>query len=351
MQEDYKQGRDPIMAQSISEEISKIVGNLDQANISFKDKQVLVTGGAGFLGSWTCDVLVAQGARVVCIDNFASGQQENIASLLEKENFRFIRHDISTPIQLEEQFNVVMHLASRASPLEFTKHPIQILKSNTLGVWIALGIAKRDKARFLFTSTSEIYGDPTGDNIPTKEDYNGNVNPIGLRGCYDEAKRCGEAFIFAYHRQHGLDTRVVRIFNTYGPRLRAGDTYGRSVSRFVDQALKQEPITVFGDGTQTRSFLYVSDQVEGLLKAVGIPDLPGQVINIGSQDEIQIIELACLIKKLTNSPSPIEYLPLPSGDPRRRCPDITKAIQLLNWRPYIKLEDGLAKTIEWYRQI
>jgi len=340
-----------MMAQSISEEISKIVGNLDQANISFKDKRVLVTGGAGFLGSWTCDVLVAQGARVVCVDNFASGQQKNIASLLEQENFRFIRHDISTPIQLEEKFDMIMHLASRASPLEFTKHPIQILKSNTLGVWITLGIARRDQARFLFTSTSEIYGDPTGDNIPTKEDYNGNVNPIGLRGCYDEAKRCGEAFVFAYHRQHGLDTRVIRVFNTYGPRLKAGNTYGRAVSRFIDQALKGEPITVFGDGTQTRSFLYVTDQIEGLLRTVGRPGLSGQVINIGNQDEIQIIELALLIKKLTKSNSPIEYLPLPSDDPMRRCPDIAKAVKLLNWHPKTKLEDGLRRTIEWYRQV
>ena len=244
-----------------------------------------------------------------------------------------------------------MHMASRASPLEFTKYPIQILKANTLGIWIALGIAKKDKARFLFTSTSEIYGDPTGDNIPTKEDYNGNVNPIGLRGCYDEAKRCGEAFVFAYHRQHGLDTRVVRVFNTYGPRLRAGNTYGRAVSRFIDQALKREPITVFGDGTQTRSLLYVTDQIEGLLKAVGLPELSGEVINIGSQDEIKIIELAHMIKRLVNSDSPIKHLPLPSDDPSRRCPDITKAIKLLGWRPRTSLEVGLKKTIEWYRQI
>ena len=339
------------MTQRFTEEITQIIEALNQANISFEDKYVLVTGGAGFLGSWTCEVLCFQGARVVCIDNFSSGYLYNITSLLEQDNFRLIRHDISTPIQLNERFDVVMHMASRASPLEFTKYPIQILKANTLGILNALGIAKKNKARFLFTSTSEIYGDPPEKNLPTKEDYNGNVNPIGLRGCYDEAKRCGEAFVFAYHRQHGLDTRVVRVFNTYGPRLRAGNTYGRAVSRFIDQALKREPITVFGDGTQTRSLLYVTDQIEGFLKAVGLPELSGEVINIGSQDEIKIIELAHMIKRLVNSDSPIKHLPLPSDDPSRRCPDITKAIKLLGWRPRTSLEVGLKKTIEWYRQI
>ncbi len=340
-----------IMTQDFSEDVLKVIRNLGQSDICFEDKNVLVTGGAGFLGSWTCEVLVTQGAKVVCLDNFTSGHLDNLTHLLERENFKFVRHDISIPIQLEERFDVVMHMASRASPLEFTKYPIQILKANTLGVSVALGIAKKDKALFLFTSTSEIYGDPTNDHIPTREDYNGNVNPIGLRGCYDEAKRCGEAFVFAYHRQHCLDTRVVRVFNTYGPRLRAGDTYGRSVSRFMDQAIKHEPITVFGDGTQTRSFLYVADQIEGLLKAAGLPELSGEVINIGSQDEIRIIELAYLIKRLVASDSPIKHLPLPSDDPKRRCPDITKAIKLLGWHPRTSLEVGLTKTIEWYRQI
>jgi len=332
-------------------EVSQIIRNIERAALNFQDKCILVTGGAGFLGSWVCDVLVSQGAEVVCVDNFASGHPDNIADVIDQENFKFIRHDISTPIQLEQKPDIVMHMASRASPLEFTKYPIQILKANTLGVWITLGIAKRNNARYLFTSTSEIYGDPAPENIPTREDYNGNVNPTGLRGCYDEAKRCGEAFVFAYHRQHGLDTRIVRVFNTYGPRLRTGDTYGRAISRFIDQALKEEPITVFGEGTQTRSFLYVADQVEGLLKMVALPELSGEVVNIGSQEEIQIIELAHLIKGLVDSASPIEHCSLPEDDPRRRCPDISKAIRLLGWRPRIELREGLKRTIDWYRSL
>jgi UDP-glucuronate decarboxylase len=274
----------------------------------------------------------------------------NVAHLSQKKNFRLVEHDISEPTRFNEKIDFVMHLASRASPLEFTRFPIQILKANTLGIWVGLGIAKEHKAKFLFSSTSEVYGDPTEGNIPTPETYNGNVNPAGLRGCYDEAKRCGEAFVLAYHRQHGLDARIVRIFNTYGPRLRAGDTYGRVISRFIDQALKGEHITLFGDGAQTRSFLYVTDQVDGLLRMAALADLSGQIINIGSREEIQILELAMLIKKLTNSDSSIVRLPLPEDDPKRRCPDITKATKLLRWLPSIKLKDGLHYTTEWFRR-
>jgi UDP-glucuronate decarboxylase len=275
---------------------------------------------------------------------------ENIAHLSRKTNFRLVEHDIAKPIRFDEKIDLVMHLASRASPLEFTRFPIQILKVNTLGIWVSLGIAKEHDAKFLFTSTSEIYGNPAESKVPTSEDYNGNVNPTGLRGCYDEAKRCGEAFVMAYHRQHGLDTRIVRIFNTYGPRLRAGDTYGRVVSRFIDQALKAEPITIFGAGGQTRSFLYITDQVDGLLRAASIPSFSGQVVNIGSQDEIQILKLAEMIKEMTDSSSLITHLPLPEDDPERRCPDLTKAEKLLGWRPQVKLECGLRYTIDWFRE-
>lgn len=335
----------------IAQQVQCLNESLSKVGVSYGDRRVLVTGGAGFLGSWICDVLVAQDAEVICVDNFTSGSLENVAHLLRKTNFRLLEHDITKPIRFDEKIDFVMHLASRASPLEFTKFPIQILKANTLGIWVALGIAKEHDAKFLFTSTSEVYGDPTESNVPTSEEYNGNVNPAGLRGCYDEAKRCGEAFVMAYHRQHGLDTRIVRIFNTYGPRLRAGDTYGRVISRFIDQALKGEHITVFGDGNQTRSFLYVTDQVNGLLRAAVLSRLSGQIINIGSQEAVRILELALLIKQLTDSDSSIVHLPLPKDDPKRRCPDITKATKLLGWLPSIKLKDGLYYTTEWFRGI
>ena len=333
-----------------AQKIEQINKSLSRVGVTYEGKRVLITGGAGFLGSWICDVLVRQNAEVICVDNFSSGHIKNIAHLSQKKNFQLFDHDITKPIRFDEKIDIVMHLASRASPLEFTKFPIQILKANTLGIWVALGIAKEHKAKFLFTSTSEVYGNPTEGNIPTPETYNGNVNPTGLRGCYDEAKRCGEAFVMAYHRQHGLDTRIVRIFNTYGPRLRAGDTYGRAISRFIDQALKDEPITVFGNGTQTRSFLYVTDQVDGILRAAALADLSGQIVNIGSQEEIKILELAMLITKLTNSNSSIVHLPLLEDDPKKRCPQITKAAKLLGWVPTVKLEDGLRDTIKWFEK-
>lgn len=332
----------------IEKEISRILRHLKNDDISFEDQRVLITGGAGFLGSWICDVLVGQGAKVTCLDNFLSGRIANIRHLLGYENFKFIEHDISRPIFLDEKFDLVMHLASRASPLEFDKFPIQILKANTIGTWIALGIAKRCEARFLFASTSEVYGD--AEIIPTPESYNGNVSPLGIRGCYDESKRCGEAFVMAYHRQHGLDTRIVRIFNTYGPRMRAEGYYGRVIPRFITQALNDKPLTVFGDGKQTRSFTYVTDEVEGILRLAGLKGLSGEVINIGNDRETRIIDLAKLIIKLTNSTSTIEFHPLPEGDPRRRCPEISKAKRLLKWEPKVVLEEGLRRTIEWFKK-
>ena len=247
-------------------------------------KNILVTGGAGFLGSWICDVLVESKANVICLDNFSSGLKENISHLVGRKNFKFVQHDITQPIFFNEEIDIVMHLASRASPFEFEKYPIQILKANTLGIWVALGIAKKHEAEFIYTSTSEIYGDAK--EIPTTEEYRGNVNPIGPRSCYDEAKRCGESYVIAYRMQHGLDTRIARIFNTYGPRMRAEGIYGRVVPRFVEQALSNKPITVFGDGTQTRSFCYVTDQVEGLLKLAFSERAEGEVVNI---DELQKI--------------------------------------------------------------
>ncbi len=331
----------------IQKDIRRISSALEKSGISFEDKHVLVTGGAGFLGSWTCDVLVEQGAKVTCMDNFASGLAENIEHLRSK--FRFIQHDISKPIEFDENFDLVIHMASRASPFEFEKYPIQILKANTLGIWVALGIAKKHRARFLYTSTSEVYGDSDPKFIPIPETYNGNVNPIGPRSCYDESKRAGEAFVMAYRLEHKMDTRIVRIFNTYGPRMRAGDIYGRVVSRFIEQALNNKSITVFGDGKQTRSFTYVTDQIEGLLRLAALDEVEGEVVNIGSDKETSILELAKMIKKLTGSSSEIVFQPLPKDDPRRRCPDISKARKLLRWELKVPLEEGLSKTIEWSR--
>ncbi|MEE9594010.1 MAG: UDP-glucuronic acid decarboxylase family protein [Candidatus Hydrothermarchaeales archaeon] len=334
----------------ISTDVDNLCNVLSTQDISFQDQRVLLTGGAGFIGSWICEVLVKQGARITCLDNLASGLQKNIENLTGKDNFDFIDHDISKPIEFDEKFDLIMHLASRASPFEFDKFPIQILKANTLGIWVALGIAKKHKARFVYTSTSEVYGDPAPEHVPTTESYNGNVNPVGPRSCYDESKRAGEAYVIAYKNQHDLDTRIVRIFNTYGPRMRAGDIYGRVVPRFIDQALNNDPITVFGDGRQTRSFNYATDQVEGILRLASSSNGRGEVINIGNDKEIQIIELAELIKKKISSDSEIIFQPLPEDDPKRRCPNITKARELLDWAPTTSLEEGIGKTIEWFTE-
>jgi len=332
----------------MNKEIEEIINNLGELSKSIEDKNILVTGGAGFLGSWICEALIEQQAKVICVDNLVSGLQSNISHLMAKDNFKFVQHDITQPIFFDERIDIVMHLASRASPFEFEKYPIQILKANTLGIWVALGIAKKHNARFLYTSTSEIYG--CAEEIPTSEEYSGNVNPIGPRSCYDEAKRCGESYVIAYQMQHDLDTRIARIFNTYGPRMRAEGVYGRVIPRFIEQALSNKPITIFGDGSQTRSFCYVTDQVEGLLKLAFLEEAKGEVINIGSDKEITILELAELVKKLTKSSSEIEFHPLPKDDPPRRKPDITKAKEILDWEPKVELKEGLSKMIEWFKE-
>jgi len=326
-------------------DIKQIIKNLGE--ISFEDMTVIVTGGAGFLGSYICDVLVEQNANVICIDNYASGTESNISHLFDAENFRFVRHDIAQPIFFDENIDVVMHLASRASPLEFYDYPIQIFKANTLGTWIALGIAKRHGARFLFASTSEVYG--SAEVVPTPETYNGNVNPVGVRGCYDESKRAGEAICIAYKRQHNIDVRIARIFNTYGPRMRAEGVYGRVVPRFIYQALRNEQLTIFGDGKQTRSFCYVTDQIEGLLRLAWFDGASGEVVNIGYPEETTILELAEMIIEITGSESNMSFHPQPEDDPRRRCPLIDKAKNLLNWKPEIGLREGLRRTAEWWR--
>jgi len=325
------------------EELETIRRNLGE--ISFEDQRVLVTGGAGFLGSWMCEFLLDSGASVTCIDNFASGRKENIQALMVNERFRFIEYDISTSPPLETHVDYVFHMASRASPFEFEHFPIEILRANTLGVMVALDIAKKHHARFVFTSTSEVYGNP--DIVPTPETYHGNVNPTGLRGCYDEAKRCGEAYVIAYRREHRLNTRIARIFNTYGPRIRMDGIYGRVIPRFIGQALSGKPLTVFGDGSQTRSFTYMTDQIEGLLRLAALDAAEGQVINIGNVNEITVLELAKKVIALTGSTSDLSYLPLPEDDPLRRRPDISRAREILGWCPKVPLEKGLMRMIEW----
>jgi len=328
-----------------TEELNIIRKNLGA--IRYEDQRVLVTGGAGFLGSWMCDTLLASGAHVTCVDNFSSGQKENIRHLMDHERFRFIEHDISVPLHIDTKLDYVFHMASRASPFEFEHYPIQILKANTMGVLVALGIAKKHGAKILYTSTSEVYGNP--DIVPTPETYYGNVNPIGPRGCYDEAKRCGEAYVMAYRKQHNLDARIARIFNTYGPRIRMDGIYGRVIPRFICQALNNEPITVFGDGMQTRSFTYVTDQIEGLLRLASLDAARGQVINIGNVNEITVLTLAKKVIDVTGSSSMLSFSPLPEDDPLRRRPDITRAKQVLGWEPKVPLEKGLVRTVEWIR--
>jgi UDP-glucuronate decarboxylase len=336
-----------MMDEMILEDIEKIKSDLK--GVGFAGKKVLVTGGAGFIGSWLCDVLVNLDAKVVCLDNFSSGLSSNIEHLHEEDKFEFIKHDISQPISFKGKIDVVFHFASRASPLEFGKYPIEILRANTFGTWTALELALKNKASFVLASTSEVYGDPDPKYIPTPETYWGNVNSIGVRSCYDEGKRAAEAFTMAYKKQFGIDVRIVRIHNTYGPRMRKGDVYGRVVTRFIDQAIRGSPLTVFGDGLQTRSFTYVTDMIEGIIKVAYKPGISGEVINLGSGKETSIIDLAKIILDLTGSNSKIEYRQLPKDDPKRRCPDISKAYKLLNWRAETPLNEGLIKTITWMR--
>ncbi|MCU0309416.1 MAG: SDR family oxidoreductase [Acidimicrobiales bacterium] len=304
--------------------------------------RVVVTGGAGFLGSHLCDALRDRGDEVVAVDNLVTGSMRNVEHRLDDPGFTFVRHDVTIHIEVPGPVDAVLHLASPASPVDYLELPIQTLKVGSLGTHNALGLALAKGARFLLASTSEVYGDPVVH--PQPETYWGNVNPIGPRGVYDEAKRFAEALTLAYHRTHGLEVRIVRIFNTYGPRMRAAD--GRVVSNFVVQALTGEPLTVYGDGHQTRSFCYVDDEVRGLLAL-----LDGEhtgPINIGNDGEFTMAELAELVLAVTGSSSPIEYRPLPVDDPKQRRPDLTLARTLLGWEPTVALADGLASTAAYF---
>src|ERR1700674_487468 len=297
--------------------------------------RALITGGAGFLGSHLCELFLARGHEVICMDNFITGSPANVQHLFGRDGFSFVKYDVTNYIHVDGPLDYVLHFASPASPIDYLEKPIQTLKVGSLGAHKTLGLAKDRRARYLLASTSEVYGDPL--IHPQREDYWVNVNPVGPRGVYDEAKRFAEAMTMAYHRFHGVDTRIVRIFNTYGERMRIND--GRVVSNFIVQALRNEPLTVFGDGSQTRSFCYVSDLVDGIYRLLMSDEtLP---VNIGNPSEMTVLQFAERIKRLTGTRAPIEFRPLPEDDPKIRRPDITKARKLLGWEPRVPLDEGL----------
>jgi dTDP-glucose 4,6-dehydratase len=306
--------------------------------------RAVVTGGAGFLGSHLCERLLAEGLEVVCIDNLLTGSLANVEHLFGWDGFTFVKYDVTNYLHVPGRVDFVLHFASPASPVDYLELPIQTLKVGSLGTHKALGLAKAKKARFLLASTSEVYGDPL--IHPQPESYWGNVNPVGPRGVYDEAKRFAEALTMAYHRYHGLSTRIVRIFNTFGPRMRRND--GRVVPAFICQALAGEPLTVFGDGSQTRSFCYVDDMVEGVLRVLFSEIV--EPVNLGNPEEMTVLQFAQLIKELTGSSSPLEFYPLPVDDPKVRQPDITKARVFLGWQPRVPLRLGLQRTIDYFRK-
>ncbi len=306
--------------------------------------RILITGGAGFIGSHLVDRLIADGHYVIAMDNLVTGNLQNIAKHTSNTKFEFIHHNVSNHIHIAGDLDWVVHFASPASPVDYLELPIETLKVNSLGTHNSLGLALRKNAKYFLASTSEVYGDP--EVHPQPESYWGNVNPIGPRGVYDEAKRFAEAITMAYHHKHNLDTRIIRIFNCYGPRLRFND--GRVVSNFIHQALTSKPLTIYGEGSQTRSFQYVSDLVEGIVRLMGVKF--HEPVNLGNPQERTVVELANMIKELTGSKSEIVFKPLPTDDPKRRLPDITRAKKLLDWTPEKDLVEGLNTTIAWYRE-
>ena len=305
---------------------------------------IVITGGSGFVGSYLCEKLINDGHKIIVIDNLLTGSRENINDLLDNENFSFIEHDVQDHIEIEDKVDYVLHFASAASPKAYTEHPVNTLKAGSVGTINTLGLAKKHSAEYLLASTSEVYGDPL--ISPQNEEYWGNVNPNGERSMYDEAKRFAEAAVATYSRSYGLKTKIVRIFNTYGPRMQLND--GRVVTNFIVQALRNENITIYGDGTQTRSFSYVEDTVAGIISLMNSTEY--DVFNIGNPNEMTVGKLAEKIIELTDSTSEIKYLELPNDDPKQRKPDITKAKAKLNWEPKVKLDEGLAKTITWVEE-
>jgi UDP-glucuronate decarboxylase len=332
-----------MMDEIINADIQKIRSNIDAE--FFSNKKVLVTGGVGFIGSWLCDVLIDVGAQVTVVDNLSTGRIKNIEHLSTNKQFKLIENDVCV-YKTTEKFDVLFHMAAHASPDEYMLHPIETLQTSATGTQIIAELARKNDATLLFASTSEVYGD--AEIVPTPESYWGKVNPIGPRSCYDEGKRFAEALLMAYSKQYGLKVRIPRIFNTYGPRLREDGFYGRAMSRFILQALTEKPITVYGDGKQTRSFCYITDTVTGLMKLVSKYSTKGEVVNVGNTQEITILELAEKIKQTTQSKSSIEFYPLPKDDPKRRCPNIDKLKELVGWKPDVKFEEGLKKTVMWF---
>jgi nucleoside-diphosphate-sugar epimerase len=306
--------------------------------------KILVTGGAGFIGSHLCERLVAEGHAVWCLDNLCTGSTDNLEGLKGNPLFNFILADVAEPLTLE--VDAVAHLASPASPVDYHRMPVETMMANSIGTYQALEVARKNGARFLLASTSEVYGDPL--KVPQDEEYTGNVNPVGPRACYDESKRFAEALTSTYRRLYGLETVILRIFNTYGPRMRRED--GRVIPNFIQQALAGEPLTVYGDGSQTRSFCYVDDLVEGICLALRSERAAGKVINLGNDREMTVLDLAHRVKEMLGSDSEIVFLPLPQDDPRRRKPDLARARELLGWEPTTALEEGLRLTVDWFRR-
>lgn len=327
----------------ILEDIEEIKRNVK--NDFFANKKVLVTGGAGFIGSLLCDVLVDFGAQVIAVDDLSTGKMKNISHLDKKPNFRMVKSNVCT-YQSKEKLDIIFHMAGHASPDEYMVHPIETLRTSAMGTENMAELARKNDATLLFASTSEVYGD--AEFIPTPESYWGKVNPIGPRSCYDEGKRFAEALLMAYSKQYGLNMRVPRIFNSYGPRLREDGWYGRAMSRFIMQALADDPITVYGDGKQTRSFCYITDTVTALMLLTSNELAKGEVVNVGNTQEVTILELAKKIKETTKCKSTIEFHPLPKDDPKRRCPNTIKLERLVGWKPNICFEEGLKRTVTWF---
>jgi UDP-glucuronate decarboxylase len=314
---------------------------------AFAGKRVLVTGGAGFIGSWLCDALLVFGAHVTAVDDLSTGRTRNVDHLTKNPLFKFVKSDVCA-FGSKEKVDFIFHMAAHASPDEYQAHPIETLQTSALGSFAMAELARKNDAALLFASTSEVYGD--AEVIPTPETYWGKVNPVGTRSCYDEGKRFAEALFMAYSRQYSLDVRIPRIFNSYGPRLREDGLYGRAMSRFILQALTNQPITVYGDGGQTRSFCYVTDTVTALMLLTASPKAKGEVVNVGNTREVTILELAKKVQEVAKSKSTIEFHPLPKDDPRRRCPDTGKLERLVGWKPNFGFEEGLKRTIEWFSQ-
>jgi len=335
----------------IEKDLEALTASLKEFENNIKGKTFLVSGGSGFLGSWFCDVLNIFNAKIICVDNLSSGSKKNTEHLIGRKNFNFVEADICN-FSIDEGVDYIVHMASIASPPVYQKHPIEALDANLVGARRMLELAKEKKVKgFLFTSTSEVYGTVPDDKVPTSESFYGITNSFGPRCMYDEGKRGAEAYCYSYFKIFNLPIRIARIFNTYGPRLDTSSfSYGRVVVRFINQALANETVTIYGNGMQTRSFCYITDQIEGLFRLLLAPGIDGQVINIGNENEIPILNLAKKIIELTKSKSSLSYHPLPMDDPLRRCPDLTKMHKLLGFRPKVGVDEGLKRTLEWCKE-